>query len=152
VRIRTPSKPPAVAAVLLGTLALAACGESSQEKAMAQVCSARNEISKQVTKLEGLTISTNTLNEAKASFEAIGNDLTKIKNAQPNLAPARKEQIQSATNTFQSQLNAIASGVASGLTSGSIESALKNAAPQLKSALSKLATDYKQALAPISCP
>ena len=150
-RFRTRSKTLAIAALLLSTLVLSACGESSQEKAMAQVCRARSEISKQITKLEGLTISSSTLNEAKTSFEAIASDLTKIKNEQPKLASARKEQVQSATTTFESQINAIASALVSSLTSGNIEAELKKAQPQLKAAVNQLAADYKQALGPITC-
>ncbi len=146
------SKPPVLAALLLSSLALTACGESAQEKATAQVCKARSGVSKQITALEGLTISFNTLTEAKASFEAIEKDLTEIKNAQPNLEPARKEQVQSATKSFETQLSTITAGVVASLGSGNIEAELKNAGPQLKSALGKLAADYKQALGPISCP
>jgi len=146
------SKPPVLGALLLSSLALTACGESAQEKATAQVCKARTEISKRITKLQGLTISSNTLTEAKASFEAIEKDLTEIKNAQPNLEPARKEQVQSATESFETQLSMITAGVVASLGSGNIEAELKNAGPQLKSALSKLAADYREALGPISCP
>jgi len=151
-RSRLLSRTFAVAALGLSVTGLTACGESAEEKASKQVCSARNNISEEITKLQGLTISTNTLNEAKAGFETISNDLKKIKEAQPNLAPARKEQIETATKTFQSQLSTMAAGLASSLGSGSLSSALANAEPQLKAALTQLATDYKQALAPISCP
>ena len=58
------------------------------------MCAARNEISKQITKLQGLTFSSSTVTEAKAGFEAIGKDLTKIKNEQSALASPRKEQVQ----------------------------------------------------------
>lgn len=146
------SKPPAIVALLLSAVALTACGESAQEKAMAQVCAARADISKQITKLQGLTFSSSTITEAKAGFEAIGKDLTKIKNEQSALAPARKEQVQKATSTFETELSSIAGGLVSSLGSGGIEAALKNAQPQLKSALNTLEADYKQALGPISCP
>ncbi len=82
-------KTPAIIALLLGALVLAGCGESSQEKAKAQVCKAKSDISKQVKMLSELTISTNLLTQAKDGLEAIASDLTTIKDAQPNLAPAR---------------------------------------------------------------
>jgi hypothetical protein len=141
----------AFASIALAATGLAACGESSQEKATKQVCTARNNISAEITKLESLTISTNTLNEAKAAFEAIGKNLTSIKDAQPSLEPARKEEIATATSTFQSQLSGLASSLAASLTSGNLSSALANAEPKLKAALTQLGTDYKQALAPINC-
>jgi len=147
-----PARSLAVVAMLLGSAGLAACGESSQEKAKAQVCSARSDISKQISSLEGLTISSTTISQAEASFEAIGKDLTQIKKAQPNLEPARREQVEAATKTFESQLSSITSGVISKLGSGNAVTALTSAEPALKAAVSQLASDYKQALGPISCP
>jgi len=148
---RVPTRSSAAAALLLSAVAIAACGESAEDKAKAEVCGARSEISKQITKLQSLTISSNTVNEAKASFEVIGKELTKIKNAQPKLSPARKEQVQSGTQSFSTELSSIAAGVVSSLGSGSIETALKNAQPQVKAAVEKLAGSYQQALAPINC-
>jgi Tfp pilus assembly protein PilP len=142
---------PAIAALLIGALTLTACGESSQEKAKAEVCGARNEISKQITKLEGLTLSASSLTEAKTGFEAIGKELTKIKNAQPKLSPERKQQVQAATESFGKELSTLAGSVAGTLGSGNLEAVLKNAGPQVKSALEKLSASYKSALAPINC-
>jgi len=118
---------------------------------MAQVCSARSDISAQITKLQGMTISSSSAPEAKASFEAIGKDLNKIQSEQPKLQPARRRQVESATKNFEVELGLIASGLASSVKSGNLETALTTAGPQLKSALSKLAADYKQALGPINC-
>jgi|SRR5277367_150976 len=137
-------KSTAFVAVALSTLALAGCGESTQEKAQAQVCSARADISKQVNTLSGLTLSFESVTQVKTGVEAIAGDLKKIKDAQPNLAPARKEQVQSATATFEAQLTTIVSELSSNLS-------LSNAEAKLKSSVSQLATSYKQALAPISC-
>jgi uncharacterized phage infection (PIP) family protein YhgE len=138
------TKPFAILALLLSALAFAACGESAEEKATAQVCDARADISKQIATLTSLTISTSAIDEAKAGVEAIGKDLTKIKDAQSDLAPSRKEQVETATQTFQKQLSSTLSGITSGLS-------LSNAEKQLKSALSQLGESYKQTLAPISC-
>jgi hypothetical protein len=146
-----PGRSAALLALLLSAVALGACGESAQDKAKAQVCSARADINNQITKLEGLQLSTNVLNEGKAGFEAIGADLKKIKAAQPNLEPARKEQVEAATKTFETQLNTITASVAAKLTTGNPLSAISSAGPELKSAITQLAGDYKQALAPISC-
>ncbi|HEY4427132.1 MAG TPA: hypothetical protein VGN08_02905 [Solirubrobacteraceae bacterium] len=132
-------------------LALAACGESSEEKAKAQVCSSRAEISKEITKLQSLTLSSNTPNEVKTSLETIKEQLTKIKDAQPKLEASRKEQVETATNTFETQLKTIASGVGASLSAGNLTSALAAAGPKVKEALSSLATSYRQTLGPISC-
>ena len=137
-------RPFAIAAVLLSAAAFAACGESAEDKAKAQVCDARADISKQISTLTALPVSTSALTEAKAGVEAIGRDLTKIKDAQPDLAPARKEQVEKATETFQKQLSSTVSGITSGLS-------LSNAETQLKTALSQLGKSYQQTLAPINC-
>lgn len=131
-------------ALLLSALALAACGESAQEKAKAQVCSARADITKQVDTLTGLTITTASVSQVKTSVEAISGDLKKIKDAQANLDPSRKEQVQNATATFATEVTKIVSGLASNLS-------LSNAEAQLKTAVSQLAASYKQTLAPINC-
>lgn len=141
---RVPSKPIAVAVLLFSALALASCGESAQEKAKAQVCEARSDISKQVKMLSELTLSLTVLSEAKSGLETIGKDLGKIKDAQPNLEPARKEQVQAATHTFETQVNSILSEFVS-------KPALSKAETQLKSTLTQLASNYEKALAPVNC-
>ncbi len=141
---RTLSKPLVIAVLLLGPWVLSACGESAEEKAKAQVCQARSDISKQVKMLTELTISSSILTQAKTGLDAITSDLTKIKDAQPNLEPARKEQTQAATQTFEAQVASIVSGLVS-------NPSLSNAEKQLKSSLAQFATSYAQALAPINC-
>lgn len=140
----TRSRSFTVVASLLSVLALASCGESAQEKAKSQVCEARSDISKQVKSLSELTLSLNVLSEAKTGLEAIGKDLTKIKDAQPNLEPARKEQVQTATHTFESQISSILSELTSKPSLSKLET-------QLKSSLTQLAAGYEKALAPLNC-
>jgi hypothetical protein len=137
-------KPTAIAALALSAVAFAACGESAQEKAKAQVCEARSDIAKQVSTLSGLTLTTASVTQVKTGVEAIAGDIKKIKDAQGNLDPARKEQVESATQTFASEVTKIVSGLASNLS-------LSNAETQLKSAVSQLTASYKQTLAPINC-
>jgi hypothetical protein len=143
-RLRRVSKTFAIVALLLVALLLAGCGESSEEKAKAQVCTAKSDISKQVKTLSELTISTNLLTQAKDGLEAIASDLTTIKDAQPNLAPARKEQISSATHTFEAQVSSIITGLVS-------NPSLSNAEKQLKASLTQYAKSFERALAPINC-
>jgi len=133
-----------LAALAVGLLALAACGESAQAKAKKQVCAVRGDLAKQITTLSGLTLSSSSANTAKASFEAIGRDVTEIKDAQPKLGPPLKGQVETATHSFVAQINSIASGLASQLSPS-------NAQARFKSALSQLANVYNQTLAAISC-
>lgn len=137
-------KTPLAIGLLVGTLTLASCGESSQEKAKAQVCEARSDISKQVKTLSGLTLSLGAPGEAKTGLEAIVKDLKTIKDAQPNLEPARKEQVQAATNTFEAQVSSILSELTSKPSLSKLET-------QLKSSLTQLASGYEKALTPLNC-
>ncbi len=149
--LRLLSRPAIIALVPAAALALSGCGESSQEKASAQVCSARAEISTQIDKLEHLTISTSLLTEAKTSIEAIGKSVTKIKEAEPNLEPAVKEQVEAGTKSFQLELASIGVSLASAAKAGNIASALASAEPAVKAALSGLATSYKKAYSSLKC-
>jgi hypothetical protein len=133
-----------ILALLFAVLALAGCGESSQEKAKSQVCGARSDINKQVKMLGELTISTSILTQAKDGLEAIGSDLTKIKEAQPNLEPARRQQVEAATHTFETQVTSIISGFVT-------NPSLSNAEKQLKSSLTQYAKSFEKVLAPINC-
>lgn len=134
----------AIVALLLTPLALSSCGESSQDKAKAEVCGARTDISKQIDTLEGMTLSIASVNAVKDGAEAIAGDVTKIKHAEGKLQPQREEQVRAATSTFETQLSSILTGLTSNLS-------LNNAESQLKTALNKLATSYKQSLAQVDC-
>jgi hypothetical protein len=143
-RLASLNRPVAIVALVLGAVGFEACGESAEDKAKAQVCDARADISKQISTLAALPISTSVLTEAKAGVEAIGKDLKKIESAEADLQPARKEQVEKATETFQKQLSSTLNGITSGLS-------LSNAETQLKTSLTQLRNSYKQTLAPISC-
>src|SRR5271167_1781872 len=108
-----PRTAAALAALLLSALGLAACGESSSEKATKRVCSATSEITTQIKKLQTLPISSSFPTEAKASVEAIDKSVTKIDEAAPNLETARKEEIDAANKAFEAEIAAITKDVAS---------------------------------------
>ena len=144
-------KPAAIAALLLSTLGLAACGESSSEKATKQVCSATSEIQTQIKKLETLPISSSFPTEAKASVEAIDKSVKKIEEAAPNLPTSSKEEINAADKAFQTEIAAITVDVASASKSANLETALKSAEPRIKASLSKLSSDYKKAFEALKC-
>jgi hypothetical protein len=81
----------------------------------------------------------------------MSDELKKIRDAQSDLAPARKEQVEAATSTFGADLKAIGLEVAASLPSGNTEAAVAAATPKLKASSEKLGADYQQALGPISC-
>ena len=131
-----------LAAALL--LVFAGCGESKEDKAKKQVCSARSDLQKQVNELSSLTISTATVDGVKSNVDAITNDLKQIKDAQSNLSADRKAQVQQATQEFESQVKSIGQSLGSGTS-------LSGAASQLQSAAKQLASSYKQTLGKVDC-
>lgn len=134
----------ALISVAVAGLIPLACGESDEDKAKSQVCDARAGIEKQVDTLTGLTITTASVDQIQQSLKAIGDDLKDIADAQGDLSSDRKQQVETATQEFGSQLTTIGQQVLSGLSGG-------DAKAQAESALADLAASYKQALAPIDC-
>lgn len=130
--------------LLLCAVAVAACGQSAQDKAKAQVCDARQDISKQIAALQSLTLSTGSIDQLKTALTSIGSDLTKIKDAQGPLTDARKQQLETATQTFTSQVTSIATSLLS-------SSSISGAEAQLKSAVTQLGDAYQQVLEPVNC-
>jgi hypothetical protein len=137
--------------LVIGAVGLSACGESSEDKAAKQVCAATGEISSQIGKLEALSISSSFPSEVKTSTEAIGTSLAKIKDAAPNLATARKEEVDAATKTFATELALLTARVVSATRSSNLEAALKSAEPEVKAALSRLSGAYRSALEALKC-
>ena len=125
-------------------LALAACGESDEEKAKGDVCDARDDIQKQVKDLQNLTLGTATLDQIRSNLTAIQDDVKKIADAQGNLSESDREQVEKANDAFKSKLQNLTGEVGRSLS-------LEDAAQQLKSAFTDLATTYKQAFAPVDC-
>jgi hypothetical protein len=147
--LNTFSKSAGIAALSVVALGLAACGESSEEKAKKQVCAATTQINTQIQKLETLPLSSSFLTEVRTSGEAINKSVEEIKKAAPNLPAASKEEFDRATRSFQIELASLLATTISSSTSG--EAALKSAAPKVKASLNTLGTDYKKAFEGLKC-
>ena len=131
--------------VALAAVAIAACGgDSKADQAKSQVCDARADISKQVDTLKSMTISTATLNQVQDSLKAIGDDLTKIKNARNNLDDDRKSQVDEANKNFESQVKSTFSDLGKSTSASDAKS-------QLEQAFDSLAGSYQQTFAKIDC-
>jgi hypothetical protein len=135
---------PALVGLVTVGLLLGACGESDEDKAKSEVCDARADIKQQVDDLDGMTITTASADQIQQDVKAIGDDLSKIADAQANLDPDRKKQVEAANKAFASQVTGTAQQVVSGLTKS-------DAKAQLKSAVDDLVASYKQTFAPIDC-
>jgi hypothetical protein len=125
-------------------LAFAACGQSDEEKAKADVCDARDDIQANVKELQSLTLGTATTDKVRSSLNAIKDDLAKIADAQGQLSEGQKQQIQKANEAFKSKVKAVGEDLGQSVS-------IEDAAKQLKSDLAELATTYQQSFAPIDC-
>ena len=124
---------------------LAGCGgESKQETAQNSVCDAKAGIQKQVSELEGLTASTVTLDGVKSSLQTIGDDLTKLKDAQGDLSGDRKTEAEQAWQTFRTEVNGIRENLLTSLSAA-------DAKQQLASSFDALAASFRSAFAPVDC-
>ena len=149
--LRSIGRRAAIAVLFTGALTLAGCGESSEEKATKQVCSATSEITAQIKKLESLPITSSFPTEAKASVESIDKSIKQIQEASPNLSTAHQDEINAADKAFESEIATITKDVASASKSSNLQAALKSAEPQIKATLSKLSAEYKKAFEALKC-
>jgi hypothetical protein len=150
-----------VCVCVAATLALGGCGSSSdepstpspaatqapatpQDQAASAVCAARADIQTQVEALTSLTAGSATKTSVTSALTAITSDLQKIKDAQADLTPERKQQVQDAVTSFGTQLQDIARQAVTGLATTDAETQAKNAAASLKTAVT-------QSLQPIDC-
>jgi hypothetical protein len=128
----------ALVAVVVG------CGDSKSDKAMADVCAARADISKQVDQLKNMTISSASTNQITDSLQAIRDDLSKIAAARKDLSDDRRQQVDAANTKFQSSVRATLLDVGKTVS-------LKDAATQLNNAFDRLAASYKEAFSGVDC-
>ncbi len=131
-------------AVVAIALALGACGESEEEKAMNTVCDARDDIATQVDELKELTPATVTTDAVRENLEAIRTDLGDIADAQGDLSDDRRSEVEAATNEFTSSIGQIAGDLGTSLSA----SEAKDAAV---TALQRLGASYEETLAPLDC-
>ena len=129
-----------IALVALTAVAVAACGESSADKAKNTVCSARDDMSKQVDTLKGMTAATFSTETVSKSLSAMKDDLSDIKGAQSELSSERRDQVQSANQAFTSTVRGVLSDLGSGTS-----------ADQLQAAVQQLASSYQQTFAKVDC-
>jgi hypothetical protein len=150
-----------VCVCVAATVALGGCGSSSdepststpaatkapatpQDQAASAVCAARADIQAQAQTLTSLNADSATKTSVTSALTAITSDLQKIKDAQADLTPERKQQVQDAVSAFGTQLQDIARQAVTGLAKNDAETQAKNAAASLKTAVT-------ESLEPIDC-
>jgi|SRR5690242_19707629 ABC-type glycerol-3-phosphate transport system substrate-binding protein len=130
--------------LILMAFVAAGCGQSKSDKAMAQVCSARDSITKQVDDLKNLTITSATTSQVTDSLQAIQKDLQKIGDARKDLSDANREQVDKANQAFAASVRKTFADVGT-------KTSLQDAATQLKAAFQDLADSYRNTFGQISC-
>ena len=141
-----------IAALSVVVLGLAACGESSEEKATAQVCSSTKEIQAQLSKLSSLSLSSTAPEEIKDAAAVMEKEAAKIKESTQNLPASSKAPVESAQNALQAELAVLAKTlVSTAKSSGNLETVLKESEPALKTAVAGLAASYKRAYESLKC-
>ena len=133
-----------VVLALAGAGVLAGCGQSEEEKAADQVCSARDDIAKQVDELRGLTLTTATTEQVRENLTAIRDDLSTIADARTNLSDEQRTQVEEANNAFRGEVANIAATVAK-------STSIEDASAQLKTAFNDLAASYRDTFGQIDC-
>lgn len=134
-------------ALLVVLVVFAGCGQSEEEKATAQICTARDGIAKQVDELQGLTITTATTSQVSDGLKAIRNDLSTISDARGQLSDESRDEIEKANDAFVASVRETAADVGRAIS-------LETASADVNAALQKLAASYRSTLGQIQidCP
>ena len=133
----------ALAVVILG-LALAACGESAEDKALNTVCDARADIGTQVDTLKALTPATVTTDAVTQSLDAIRKDLEDIAGARSDLSSDRRSEVDAANKAFRSSIREVVTRLGTSLSAS-------DAKAQVATALQQLGASYEKTFAPLNC-
>ncbi len=149
--LKSCRRPAVIAAILLVPIGLAGCGESSEEKATAQVCSSTKEIRAQLSKLASLSISSKAPEEIKDAASTMNTEAGKIKESTANLPAASKAPVEAAQKALQAELAGLATAAVSAAKSGDIEALLKQSEPEVKAAVAQLGASYRQAYESLKC-
>jgi hypothetical protein len=131
-------------ALFMLALALGACGESEEDKALNTVCESRDDIGKQVDTLKGFTPATVTTDAVKKSLDAIKKDLQDIADAQSDLSSDRRSEVDAANKAFRSSIQQITGELGTSLSAS-------DAKAGVVAALQALGASYEKAYAPLNC-
>jgi hypothetical protein len=130
--------------VAAGLVAGCGGGQSQADKASAQVCTARDNIAKNVDQLKGMTLSSATTSQIKQTLQAIKKDLTTIADAQGNLSDKRRSDVKDANQQFKASVTQTVKSVGSTVS-------VDQAKGQLKQAFDALANTYRTTLGKVDC-
>jgi Tfp pilus assembly protein PilP len=133
-----------IALLMVPFLVLAGCGSSEEDDAMAAVCSARDDIAKEVDELQSLTLTTATTSQVTESLQAISDGLSAMSDNREKLSDDRREDLQAANDAFTAQLTALAGTIGRSVS-------VDDAKAQLESSMEELATSYRDTFGRLDC-
>ena len=126
------------------TQAATKAATSPQDQAASDVCAARADIQTQVETLSTIGTGDVTRNDVTSALDAIATNLEKMKAAQANLTPERKQQVQDAVTAFGTQLQAVVRQAVADRSKDDAKAQATDAAASLKTAVT-------ESLQPIEC-
>ena len=134
-----------ILAVVAIALALGACGESDEEKAMNTVCDAKDDIATQVDELKEPDPGDG--HDGRGDPEPRGDQRptsSDIGDAQADLSDDRSSEVEAATNEFTSSIRQVAGDLGSSLSASDAKEAVVTALQQLEAS-------YRETLEPLDC-
>jgi hypothetical protein len=132
-----------IAVVAILAVVLVTGGESESDKAMAQICDARDSISEQVDTLKGLEISDATSGKIGDSLQTIRSDLSTIADARKQLAGENKDKVEAANQQFAAALRDAVATIGT--------SSLTDTRDQVTGAFRTLAATYRDSYGKVDC-
>jgi Tfp pilus assembly protein PilP len=133
-----------IALLLMPLLLVTGCGSSEDDDALAAVCSARDDISKQVEELRSLTLTTATTSQVTESMQAISDGLKTIGDNREKLSDDRRKEVDAANEAFADQVTSLAGTIGRTVS-------VEGAKAELESSLDQLAASYKDTFGRIDC-
>jgi hypothetical protein len=130
--------------LLVASASAVGCGESDAEQAQDEVCEARADLEQQIDDLAGLTLTSANVDAVQDSVSAIEDDLQQIADAQGDLSEDRRQEVESATEEFTSEFEAVADDVGEDLS-------LSEGTARVESAATRLADSFEETFATIDC-
>ena len=129
---------------LAPALLVGGCGNSEEDDAQAAVCSARDDISKEIEQLQSLTLTTATTSQVSDNLEAIRDNLKTIRDSREKLSDDRRKEVDAANAAFADQITALAGTIGRTVS-------VEGAATELEKSLDQLATSYRDSFGRIEC-
>jgi hypothetical protein len=133
-----------IAVLLTPIIALAGCGSSEEDDAMAAVCSARDGIAKQVDELSSLTLTTATTSQVTENVQVIRDDLDTIRDSRAQLSDDNRKAVEAANDAFADQIRSLAGTIGRTVS-------IESARAEVKTSLEQLAASYRDTFGRLDC-